>query len=91
MRDCAGLDSSPEDSELDSAGPGDGLRCGTVSDSGDLAVVEVMGNDESRLRDSLLRPASTVPGRDDDDAPAISLSTAVLVDALRDTTGRSND
>src|SRR2546430_2169601 len=98
--DCTGTDSSSEDPvELDSAGPGEGLRSRSGAEgargcarglSGDLLVVEVIGRDDRRLRPvpSDLRPATVFPGRGD--VMLESRSTAVLVEAFRDMSGRAD-
>lgn len=92
MRDSAGAESSSDVLlELESAGSGDGDRAALDSGcggGGDLPGVDVTGNDDNRLRPplSLPRPDPGMVGRGDELSP--SLSTAVLVEALREMTGR---
>lgn len=94
IRDWAGLDSSSDDEELDSAGPGDGERRGSAccaagwrGISGDFGVADVMGNDESLRRPpvSAERAGTAFAGRGDE--PPASRRIVVLADVFRDITG----
>jgi hypothetical protein len=91
MRDWAGYDSesSSDELEVDSAGPGEGDRCGSGDGrrSGETADVDVMGSEERRLRPlgSARRPDVCFPGRGDEPPP--SLKTAVAVEGFRETPG----
>lgn len=94
MRDCAGTDSSSDDSpELESAGPGDSgsslVDSGSLS--GDFAGDEVIGRDDSRRRvvDSnvVFRDTGLLSGRGEELLP--SRSTVVFSDGLREAAGRN--
>ncbi len=94
MRDCAGLDSSSDDSpELDSAGPGD--RGSSLVDSGslsgDLAGDEAIGNDERRRRvvdsNAVFSDTGLLSGRGVEPLP--SRRTVVFSDVFLEAVGRS--
>lgn len=96
IRDWAGRDSSSDDVvALDSAGPGDvdGSRGGSAGDAGIWLGVEDIGIDESLRRPLCSAIRAPEPGLPElpnrgDDPPPTSRRTAVLVEVLRDTTGR---